>query len=363
MYIVTNRAIKEKGKSLKSVFLDHPNQKGPKELRLVSVVREDGRWKVDVIDDEIARTDVEALNRQYNLNLDLNKKYFGSLRVACELFDMAVNEGKSVLFFLHGFNNDITDIVKTAHELEKLYNVIVIPFSWPANGGGPISGTLAYLEDKSDARVSVDAFNRFIGRIKDFHAMLTEGVRQETLAVANARHPDSPEMAGVLYARLISDACVVKLSLLCHSMGNYLFKRTLSTSETNADDLIFDNICLVAADTNREKHEDWVEKLDVNGSVYIVINENDYALKASRIKPGKQQKVRLGHSTKRLNAENATYIDVTDASHVGNEHAYFKGDSVEENNALRELFLYMFNGGSVEHMLEYRSSNNTHVLR
>lgn len=178
--------------------------------------------------------------------------------------------------------------------------------------------------------------------------------------MAAEKHPDNPMAAASFYTELLEKDCPVKITLLCHSMGNYVFKHTLSTSENTTSQLVFDNICLVAADTNNESHAKWVGKLDVRKRVYVVINENDSALKASRIKPGKEQKARLGHYIKQLNSPNTCYIDITDADHVGSEHTYFKGDSVDKNKTLKALFGGMFNGNVVEEKLKYRADNNTH---
>ena len=58
-------------------------------------------------------------------------------------------------------------------------------------------------------------------------------------------------------------------------MGNYVLKHTFSTSENSSSLLVFDNVCLVAADANNENHSAWVGKLDVRKRIYVVINEND----------------------------------------------------------------------------------------
>ena len=96
--------------------------------------------------------------------------------------------------------------------------------------------------------------------------------------------------------------------------------------------------------------------------MYIVINEDDSALKASRIKPGKQQQARLGHYLKKLNSDNAVYIDVTEAEAVDSEHSYFKGSSVNKNTKLKGIFNQIFNGETVEKDLEYISSINCYRL-
>lgn len=68
---------------------------------------------------------------------------------------------------------------------------------------------------------------------------------------------------------------------------------------------LFDNILLVAADTNNKAHESWVNKIVVQNRVYIVINEDDFALVASRAKLDDKQPARLGHFVQNLIAEQA----------------------------------------------------------
>lgn len=362
MYLITNRVIK-KTKGL-SAFGKTPNPSGPNELRAVQVSKKGTGWSVNTVDDKLTPEEVKKLKDKYHLNIDINKDWYGSLTVACELFDQARKERKSILFFVHGYNNDVGDVLKAAHELEELYNVIVVPFTWPANGGGAISGTASYLSDKSDARASSGAINRFVQKISFNHALLTEAALAEIAHKVQIKYHDNtnPMAAATLYSELVDKSCVVKINLLCHSMGNYLLKHSLMTSDNSTSDLVFDNICLVAADTNNKSHASWVECLDVRKRIYIVINEDDSALKASRIKPGKEQLARLGHYLKKLNSENAVYVDVTEAKGVGSEHSYFKGATVTKNPALKAVFNNMFNGLTVEKDLEYLSSINCYRL-
>lgn len=358
MYLITNRAIAKKTDL--SAFGKVPNPAGPNELRLMRVSRTRKSWKVSPVADQLSKEKVKALNQKYNLGLDVSIPWFGSLQVACELFQQARDENKSILLFVHGFNNDVEDVLEAAHEIEQLHNVIVVPFTWPANGGGAISGTLSYKSDKSDARVSAGALNRAIGKIQQFHLLLTAARKRQLQQRADKKCPDNPVAAHSHFVRLMEKDCSVTLNLLCHSMGNYVFKHTLSTSENVSSKLVFDNINLVAADTNSAGHARWVGKLDVRKRVYIVINENDSALKASRMKPGDEQLARLGHYTRQLNSPNAHYIDVTDADHVDSEHTYFKGDAVANNESLKKMFSGMFNGQAVEHKLTYHADNNSY---
>jgi len=362
MYIVTNLAIERKRKGL-AKFGKKPNSDGPNALRLMKVSESGRSWQVTEVIDKLPHDTVKDLKARYKLDIDLRADWHGSLKVACELFERARTEKKSILFFVHGYNNDVRDVIKAALEIERLYDVIVVPFTWPANGGGVISGTASYLSDKGDARASAGALNRVVGKIQAYHLLLTAARSAQLRQQADDRHSDNRQKANELFSRLIANDCPVTINLLCHSMGNYVFKHTLKTSDNATSKLVFDNICLVAADTNNKRHADWVGQLDVRKRVNIVINENDGALKASRIKPGQEQLARLGHYTRELVSPNAHYIDITDADRVGSEHTYFKGDAVR-NKALKEMFRLMFNGHPVEQMdeLEYRADNNSYRL-
>lgn len=358
MYLITNRAISLKEKGL-NVFGKTPNEKGPNELRLMEVTKVKRSWQVSEIKDVLTPDEVKALNKTYKLAIDPKKEWYASLKIACQLFSQARKEKKSILFFIHGYNNDVEDVIKAAIEIEKHHNVIVVPFTWPANGGGPISGTASYLSDKADARASSGALNRAVGKIQQFHHLLTAARKQQLEALAVKEFPNNKQAAYSHFVTLMENECDVTLNLLCHSMGNYVFKNTFKTSDNVTSKLVFDNICLVAADTNSKKHAEWVGQLDVRCRVNVVINEKDSALKASRLKPGDEQLARLGHYTKKLNSPNAHYIDVTGEDHVGSEHTYFKGDAMK-NTALKELFTEMFNGRPVEGLLKYHPDNNSY---
>ncbi len=253
--------------------------------------------------------------------------------------------------------------MKTAYSLERLYDVIVVPFSWPANGGGSLSGKAAYLSDKADARVSLEALNRFIAKVSEYHSCLTEAQNQVIFEKAAARHPDNHMARQEYIAKLLGKICEVKLSLLCHSMGNYLLKYSLKPSDGASSDLVFDNVSLVAADANNENHSEWTERIQVRNRLYVVINERDFALSFSRVKPGKAQKARLGHYLKDLDARNARYIDVSEIKEVGKEHSYFTGSPVNNNRRLKKMFKAMFEGKTAEKFMHFHVDSNTYSFK
>ncbi|HHI93254.1 MAG TPA: alpha/beta hydrolase [Gammaproteobacteria bacterium] len=361
MYLITNREINTQKKGL-DIFGKKPNTNGAQEITLVEVEKRGKTWFSKPVTDKLSAQEVKEFKKKHKIDIDVKADWHGSLKVACKIFETATETKKSILFFVHGYNNDVKDVVKAAWDIEQLYDVIVVPFTWPANGGGAISGAASYLSDKADGRQSASALNRVVGKIQYYHALLTrkglDGLRQR----AAKKYPDNSAAAKEYFTRLQAESCQVKLSLLCHSMGNYVLKHTLMTTDSRTEQLVFDNICLVAADTNNKNHKKWVDKLDVRNRCYIVINENDSALAASRIKPGDEQKARLGHYTRKLNSSNAYYIDFTGADNVGREHTYFKGDSVKNNAELRRVFKKMFTGEAVEGELKYLADKNTYVL-
>ena len=82
--------------------------------------------------------------------------------------------------------------------------------------------------------------------------------------------------------------------------GNYVLKYASKPGNSSLRKLVFDNIGLVAADANNPGHEQWVQNLPTRNRLYVVINENDSALKWSRRKPGGEQKERLGSHPRNL---------------------------------------------------------------
>ena len=361
MYLITNRHIYADKKGT-DIFGSTPNNNGAQEITFVKAERKGKSWKTEIVTDELDKEVAKNLKKKHKIDIDLKEQWYGSLKVACEIYESAMESNKSILFFVHGYNNDVDDVLEAADAIEKLYNVIVVPFTWPANGGNFITGTAAYLSDKADARQSTHALNRIVGKLGFYHSLLTEGSLKKLRKKATDAHPDNQIAAREYFTKLQGKVCKTKISLLCHSMGNYLLKHTLMTGDSQTKNLVFDNICLISADANNKNHKVWVERLDVRNRCYIVINESDSALLASRIKPGEEQFARLGHYTKKLDSTNAYYIDVTDAEGIGSDHTYFKGDSVSDNAELNAIFRGMFKGLSIEKNLLYQADNNSYVL-
>lgn len=356
MYGITNRQLRPRETGT-AVLGPKPSPEGPNELRLFEATKAGTGWHLEIIADRLTR------DMKSEVDAPANKKAFGSYYVAKKILQQAREEKRNVLFFVHGFNNDVDDVLRRADELEKNYGVIVVPFSWPANGGGAVSGTLSYKSDKRDARASAGALDRTLAKAAGYLLRFTEETREALRAQATDRHPDNIEARDALYTELMDKQCPFCINAMFHSMGNYVLKQALSSSAAEGNQLIFDNIVLVAADTNNAGHAEWVDRLKFRRRLYITINENDRALAASRAKAGEEQAARLGHSLFMLNSGKATYIDFTDASWVGNSHAYFEDRPAESNDNIRKFFEAAFNGRVAEQGLRYIPDRNIYQFR
>jgi esterase/lipase superfamily enzyme len=356
MYIVTNREILADAKGL-GQFGSKTNAKGPNELRVAKIGKTaNGRYRVEILDDEIPQAEAARLIHDNQLALDPNAQHYVSLRVAIDVTRRARRKRSHVLFFVHGFNNDVKDVVDRAFYLQEHYGVEVIPFTWPANGGG-VAGVASYKDDKRDARASTGALERTLKIMRGHFVLISDGMRRTQYDKACAKHPDNVEARDELYARLLEKSCPFTFNAMFHSMGNYLLKQMLKSSVCEGNQLTFDNIVLAAADTNNLDHRQWVDLIRFRKRLFIAINENDSALQASRAKLGSNQLARLGHYLRGLNATNAHYINLTSASWVKTSHAYF-AEPAEKNDDVKGFFQRAFSGEPAEEQLKYRAEGN-----
>lgn len=349
MYIITNRRIDERDSGA-SILGPTPNERGSNELRLVEARPRGRGWSLDVLPDVIS----DEQKAEVGLENEANPVY-ASAYAARKLVAQARDEGKNILVFVHGYNNDIQAILNRARTLEENYDVLVVCFSWPARGGG-VRGTMSYRQDKRDAKASIAAFERFLLIARRNLDEINSGAKERAMRDALDAHPDDNEKLAIKFQELMDRACPIKISMMLHSMGNYLMKHTIKSSTSEGIGCLFDNVALIAADTNNRSHSEWVDRIRVREAVYIVINENDTALRASETKIGDAQRARLGRTRRNLDSIQGIYIDVTGAPHVGRSHAYFGDRAAEPGSGggkLRKMFQRMFNGERCEEDLEF----------
>ena len=354
MFIVTNRQLVTRQDGT-CRLTETPNAKGPHELRVVEASRKQKKWVLRAIPNRLSK----EMKRE--VGLPVSKGAFGGDYVAAKLLQRIRDKKRNLLFFVHGFNNDVDAVLERAAGLSAHYGVEVLPFTWPANGGG-VHGVLSYKSDKRDARASIGALDRVLGKIYDHLDRFNKNLMEETRAEAERRFPDNNEKRQVFISKALESGCPFKVTMLLHSMGNYLYKQVLSSSVYRGDLLLFDNVVMVAADANNHDHARWVDRINCRRRLYITINEDDFALAASRAKSGEEQRARLGHYPHRLNAKRAVYVDFTDVGKVGRSHAYFEGEAID-NAKVKTFFRQVLNGRRVEAdqgLLHYNAATNMH---
>lgn len=355
MFVATNREIVTKAKGL-NMFGDRPNLLGPNELRLFDAKLVNKKWKIKLLDDEAD----EATKKK--LGVDPSMTVYASYVAARSVFDSARKNKRHILFFVHGFNNDMEEVLTRAQGFADRFNVEVVPFSWPANGGG-VKGVASYKSDKRDARVSAGALDRTLKKMGDYLKKFTADSQNEMWLKAAKKHPDNAEMRDALFTQLCEKDCPFTVNMLLHSMGNYLYKQLLGSSISEGTTLLFDNIILAAADTNNSVHASWIEKIRCRKRIYITVNEDDSALRAARAKAGQEQLARLGHHLFGLDSTRGVYVNFTDASFVRSSHAYFEGPAVTRNKAVRDFFKDAFTGKAAESKLKYRADRNYYEFK
>ena len=254
MFIVTNRNIENETGSDFGVVGDDCNRKGPAELRMLEANKKRGKWDVRVLPDVVPENMLNDAGIARPADGDppvYASKYAFYKIIAAALADRA--HPKHIVFFVHGFNNSLEDVISRCDGIASNYGVEVIAFSWPANGGG-IRGVASYLDDKRDAQASVVAFDRALEKaralLQDLRASAIKAIVEES----KEKFPDKGERFLDLITREAEKNCPIRATLMLHSMGNYLLERTLKSSALRGSKPLFDNIVMCAADVNNPAH-------------------------------------------------------------------------------------------------------------
>jgi len=361
VFIVTNRRVHETKTDLEA-FGREPSDKGPNELRMAEAKRVAGKWKVKVFPNVINAADAATAGLKPRTDDSGSPvPYYASQLVARGLIDRLEKLDRNLVLFVHGYNNDLKAVLDRAQAFEDTYDVEVLVFTWPANGGGA-AGTLSYKSDKRDAIASIGGLSRVFIKLAEYLEEFNHERIAKIEVEATRRFPDDDEKWNKFYASAAERGCPFTVNLVLHSMGNYLYKHVQESSALRVDRLTFDNVVMVAADVNNHDHAQWVSSIAARNRIYITINEDDVALRASRIKAGEEQKARLGHYPYNLHAERAVYVDFTRAPHVGDSHAYFEGKPLG-NKAVRKFFQQAFDGLRAEESLEFQAARRLYCCR
>ncbi|NNE07704.1 MAG: alpha/beta hydrolase [Gemmatimonadetes bacterium] len=353
MFVVTNRVVKEKARTLNAVGAA-PNENGPNEIRFMRANKVRGNWQIQILPD--------VLNDDWKKDGGITDPdpVYASRYVGKALFEELEKKKKNLLVFVHGFNNDLAAAVERAHGFQTAFKTEVLTFSWPANGGGA-KGVTSYKDDKRDARISGGALDRVFETLQTWVNDYRRSKAGTWAKEARKKFPRDKAAQQQYVKERRAKGAPFSINLVLHSMGNYLYKQVLSSSIYRAGPMLFDNVVLVAADANNEDHPAWIDRIAVRNRIYITINEDDSALLASRMQGGEEQKARLGHYLYDLHSRRAVYVDFTDAPQVLDSHSYFEGRAIQ-NGKIKRFFQQAFNGERAEANLKFDEGKNLYRI-
>lgn len=226
--------------------------------------------------------------------------FTGSKRLFYELYKtMAFGGGADVLFYIHGFNNNMQSVREAMADLVNLYaNSPVSPvkqiviFSWPARND------IRYRDDYRDARNSGYTMARATLKYGEFLDQFFQPNR-DSLTYRN-------------------EPCGKRLHLMCHSMGNYVFESMINELRTQRwSRNIFKQVILTASDVDYsvfESPQAFSRLTEYCERATVYFNKHDKAMYISS--STKNPATRLGTGGPRVAAAVPTNVVLVDATEV-----------------------------------------------
>jgi len=221
---------------------------------------------------------------------------------------------RQILLYIHGFSNLPDDVFKAADEFQKLCDkakkneVLVIPIIWPCDNDLGI--VKDYWDDQKAADQSAFSFARVL----------------EKFMAWRSSEKYNPE----------DDACMKRINILAHSMGNRVLRETISAWNKydlpNGVPMIARNTFLVAADiVNESLHEGEEGELICHASRNVVVYHasDDLALRSSKVSNLKNKIAsrRLGHTGPENMDKTPRNVYRVDCDDVNNLYDFPKGHS------------------------------------
>lgn len=260
------------------------------------------------------------------------------------------SNAKQLLFFIHGFSNlPEPDIFPRVAKLQQYFDdkeqnlVQVVPIIWPCDND--IGIVKDYWDDQKSADKSAFSFARAL---------------QFFMAWRDKAPEDAP--------------CLKSINILAHSMGNRVFRETLSIWNkydlANGVPLLFRNTILMAADIVNESLEDGqdgrlISQSSRNVSVYYA--SDDLALRSSKISNLKNMVAsrRLGHTGPENMNNVQSNVYAIDCDNFNNKYDFPKGHSYfldDGNDNTGRVFEHMFNTIKSGRVLVDDEINRKHIL-
>ncbi len=308
MYIVSNRNVQPDA-GAQQRFGESYNAAGPTNLRLARATFQRRRWSVELIEEPARIT---------------SRSRLPSETVFKDVLRCMRRDQRQCLLYVHGFNTSFQEVLERARILEATYAVELVAFTWPSNPGGFISGE--YRRARIAAEVSAPALGRAIDKL----------IRYQ-----------------LKYER---ERCSQNVSLLIHSLGNYMFRRLVESPVYDPRRLLR-NILITASDVDSADHASWLKLVNYCKRLYVTINEHDNVLRLSeKINPP-----RLGNTLDNLVAGGVKYVDFSAAARVGDSHSYFVGDALA-NSSVRDFFTRAIHGQRAETQAYYDERLNAYRI-
>ncbi len=258
---------------------------------------------------------------------------------------------EQILFFIHGFSNlPEPDIFPRAEALQRLFDqrnprlVAVVPIVWPCDNDFGI--VKDYWDDQKSADSSAYSFARVLQKFMKWR----DGAANE-------------------------DTCLKRINVLAHSMGNRVFRETLSVWDkydlASGVPLLFRNTILMAADIVNESLEEGerghlISESSRNVSVYFA--SDDLALRASKVSNLKNKVAsrRLGHTGPEDMDKVQKNVYAIDCDDFNNEydspkgHSYFLEDG---QGSVGKVFEHMYKTIETGRVDVKGNTNRMHILR
>ncbi|NMM47283.1 alpha/beta hydrolase [Marinigracilibium pacificum] len=186
-------------------------------------------------------------------------KLFESLRVKQR---SEKDEKNQILFFIHGYKNDLEAALGTMSELHNKYvkpenSPIkhIVMFTWPSR-----RNLLTYRDDARDAQLSGYALARSYMKLRDYFKIIIRDERKEL--------------------------CKAKINLLAHSMGNKVLESMIDhlERENKAFTNLFEEGILAGADIDYDsftKPKPMYKLIDLCSRIHIYYHREDKALMVS----------------------------------------------------------------------------------
>jgi len=239
--------------------------------------------------------------------------------------------------WVHGDGQSFLLSMKRALEIQYLHKVNFIVFAWPTQA--PDKGPIANFKNSRGNALQT---------VPDLHELFKE--------LQEYRNKDNNQL---------KDA---NLSIFFHSLGNYLLENAVEKGALkDIEKGFFDNLMINEAAVESKDHNKWVEQLDVQKRIYIAYNDEDVNLEGLRVLSSLG--VQLGERPLQPLAENAVYVDFTEAVgfriKTGATHSYYYDLMTEISPNIREFYRELFHGRQInfEDQTRFETTGSDQVIK